>query len=79
MAASAAISPGWFIAISITAVRCSGLSRSSVSGTPQWLFRFPSVRSVGAAVASAAATRSLVVVLPTLPVTPMSVPGQPSR
>ena len=49
IAASAAISPGWFMPISTTAARCSGRSRSSVSGTPQWLLRLPSVRSVGPA------------------------------
>ena len=78
-AARNAISPGRFIAISTTAARCAGSSRSSVSGTPQWLLRFPSVFSVAALLPSTAATRSLVALLPALPVTHSISPVQRSR
>ena len=44
MAVSRAISPRWFIPISITARRCSAArGRRSVSGTPTSLLRLPSV------------------------------------
>ncbi len=36
MRASGAISPGWFMPISITAKAVSAGIRASVSGTPQW-------------------------------------------
>ena len=55
--------------VSITAASCSGMSRSSVSGAPMSLLRFPSVRSVSYFCVSTAAIISLVVVLPTEPVT----------
>ena len=55
--------------VSITAASCSAMSRSSVSGAPISLLRFPSVRSVSYFCASTAAIISLVVVLPTEPVT----------
>ena len=37
MRESGAISPGWFMPISITANSVSAGIRASVSGTPQWL------------------------------------------
>ena len=48
IAASGAISPGWFMPISTTPARCQRVSswrrRSSVSGTPMALLRLPSRR-----------------------------------
>ncbi|MCY1365729.1 hypothetical protein D9M68_623170 [compost metagenome] len=72
MAASCAISPGWFMPSSNTAARCSGRKRSNVSGTPISLLRLPAVarrRASPRQSASMAEIISLVVVLPLLPVT----------
>src|SRR5258705_330742 len=77
--ASIAISPAWLVPSSTAAARCPGVRRSRVTGTPQWLLRLPSVLSTGPAVASTAATRSLVVVLPALPVIAISNPCHCSR
>ncbi len=74
-AASCAISPGWFMPSSMTAALCAASSRNSVSGTPMSLFRLPRVarqRSAPNAAARIAAIISLTVVLPLLPVTPIS-------
>ena len=75
IAARRAISPGWFMPISITAAWCAGCKRISVSGTPISLFRLPRVArrpSSPKAAARIAAIISLTVVLPLLPVTPMT-------
>ncbi len=69
-AASAAISPGALVPISITAERVACRSRSSVSGTPSALLNERSLATTDPRDASAAATSSLVVVLPLLPVMP---------
>jgi hypothetical protein len=69
MAESRASSPSWFMPISTTALRCSEVSRSSVSGTPTSLFRFPSVLREAPPAARMAPIISLVVVLPFEPVT----------
>ena len=79
MRASSAISPAWLAPISITAVPCSGRSRSRVSGTPMWLLRLPSVASTGPRAAHTAASICLVVVLPLLPVTPITGREKPAR
>ena len=42
---ASAVSPGWFMPISMTAARCSARSRSSVSGRPMSLLRLPRVAS----------------------------------
>ncbi len=68
MRASAAISPLWFMPISTTAISCSGSRRSSCSGRPKALLRLPCDLSTWNFVARAAATASLVVVLPAEPV-----------
>ena len=72
MRARTAISPAWFIPISMTATSCSGSSRRSWSGTPKWLLRFPAdLRTLNLALRTWAIA-SLVVVLPAEPVTPMT-------
>ena len=62
-------SPLWSIPISITAYRVSSSSRNRVAGIPISLFWFPSVLGSTES-GKTAAQNSLVVVLPTLPVTP---------
>ncbi len=74
--ASAAISPAWFIPISITATSCSASSRSSCSGRPKPLFRFPCDFSTRNFAPSTCATASLVVVFPADPVMPITRPPQ---
>jgi hypothetical protein len=76
IAASGAISPGALIPASMTANRCTaGSSRVSVSGTPRWLLRLPSVASTPpAAPPSSSASRFLVEVLPALPEMPTTGP-----
>ena len=76
IAASAPISPGALIPASTTAKRCrAGSSRQSVSATPIWLFRLPSVASTPAPSPPRRSARSsLVEVLPALPVIPTTVP-----
>ena len=41
IAASSAVSPGWFMPISMTAARCGARRPSTVSGRPMALLRFP--------------------------------------
>ena len=75
IAARRAISPGWFMPISMTAALCAALRRNSVRGTPISLFRLPRVASRPSSPWAAArmdAIISLTVVLPLLPVTPMT-------
>ena len=75
ISASRAISPGWFMPISTTAARWPACRRNRVSGTPISLFRLPRVERMWSAPYSAArmdAIISLTVVLPLLPVTPMT-------
>ena len=75
MALRRAISPGWFMPSSITAACCAASMRNSVSGTPISLFRLPRVArrpSSPWAAARIEAIISLTVVLPLLPVTPMT-------
>ena len=78
IAASAAISPGWFMPSSSTAARCqqtsSWRSRSSVSGTPMSLLKLPAVASAASPSQACrmAATICVTVVLPLLPVTAIS-------
>ena len=71
-------SPGTLMPASMTAKRCrSERNRRSINGTPKRLFRLASVmKAVGP---NSAPSRSLVEVLPTLPVTPMTGPGKRCR
>ncbi len=78
-AASGAISPGWFMPISQTQNRASSGSRARVSGTPQWLLCEAAAAWVGPIADSAARSISLVVVLPTLPVTATTRPRNRAR
>ncbi len=73
MAASAAISPGWFAPSSMTANATAGGVFSTVTGTPRWLLRLPRVACTAPAAPQASATSSLTVVLPLEPVTPIQV------
>ena len=50
-----------------------------VIGRPMWLFRFPSVRVTRCAPPSTAAVKSLVEVLPLLPVMPIAASGSVRR
>ena len=78
MRASSAISPGWFMPSSTTPARCqhvwSWRRRNSVSGTPMWLLRLPSVAKAPSPSQARriAAIICVTVVLPLLPVTAMS-------
>ena len=74
MRASSAISPGWFMPSSITAIRWWRRRPSTVSGTPMWLFRLPAVAWAASpwAVRRMDATICVTVVLPLLPVTAIS-------
>ncbi len=72
-------SPKWFMPISSTAARVDFSMRSTVSGMPTSLFRLPSVLRVSQCCPSTAATISLVVVLPTEPVTPTTLAGISAR
>jgi hypothetical protein len=58
MRASTAISPGWFMPISITAAWCCARRRNSVSGTPMSLFRLPRVARAASPKAAARMRRS---------------------
>src|SRR5215210_5945855 len=69
IAARSRISPPTYIPISRTAARCSGPSRSTVSGSPISLFRLPSLRSVVRRCPRTPATASFVEVLAMLPLT----------
>src|SRR5574341_458779 len=68
--ASVAISPRPLIPISMTPDLCPLFSLRRVSGTPMWLFRFPSFLSTAPFSFRMQAVISLVVVLPLEPVTP---------
>ena len=78
MAASSAISPGWFMPSSSTAARCcsavSWRRRSTCSGTPMWLLKLPAVASAASPnqACRMAATIWVTVVLPLLPATAIS-------
>ena len=79
MAASASISPGALVPISMTAI-ASSVRVSTVIGTPMRLFRFPWVAATFTPLArSAAAVSSLVVVFPAEPVIPTTRPPHSSR
>ena len=67
-----AISPGMLTPISTTAASSSGAMRSTVIGRPIWLFALPAVFIVRSPADTASATISFVVVLPTLPVMPIT-------
>ena len=74
-AASAAISPGWFMPNSTTAMRWCARRRNNVSGTPMSLFKLPCVArlaSPGAWACRMDAIICVTVVLPLLPVTAIS-------
>ena len=74
-APAAAISPGWFMPSSTHARRgARAFRRSSVSGTPMWLFRLPAVASAASPSQARrmAAIICVTVVLPLLPVTAIS-------
>src|SRR5579875_2150426 len=72
MYASAVISPGWDMPISITAISCHGSSLSSCKGRPNALFRFPRDFNTVYRRLRTFATASLVVVFPAEPVMPMT-------
>ena len=73
--ASPSISPGWFMPSSSTAARCqwesSWRSRSTINGTPMWLFRLPLVANAASPhhARRMLAIICVTVVLPLLPVT----------
>ena len=72
IAASVAISPGWFIPSSTTAMRWPARRRSNVSGTPMSLLKLPRVANApppGHWASRIAASIWVTVVLPLLPVT----------
>ena len=72
IAAKVAISPGWFMPSSSTAIWCCWRRRNKVSGTPMSLLRFPRVASEppsGQKAARMDANICVTVVLPLLPVT----------
>jgi hypothetical protein len=58
--------------ISMMAMRCSGFNFNRVSGTPMWLLRLPSVANVARFAPNTAWANSLVVVLPLVPVMPIT-------
>ena len=72
MAARAAISPGWLAPISTTAISVSSVMRRRVRGTPMWLLRFPAVAVTRNLVERTAQRSSFVVVLPLVPVRPIT-------
>ncbi len=74
-----AMLPTWSAPISTTRKRVSGSARNTVSGTPTSPLYDPTGATVGPWVASRAASRSFVVVLPAEPVMPMTVVGECSR
>ena len=61
--------------ISSTQISCSRVRRKRVRGRPSSLLKFPSVFSTRYFCPSTEATMSLVVVLPTLPVMPITGMG----
>ena len=73
MAANWAISPGWFMPISTTALRCDGRRRSKVKGRPMSLLKLPWVAKdwsgPGCQARKMLAIICVTVVLPLLPVT----------
>ena len=69
---NASISCWWFAPISTTAISCDGFMESSVSGTPMWLLRFPKVYWTLYFCISTVLMSSFVVVLPLLPVSPIT-------
>ena len=73
------ISPKWFMPISATMTSVSRIIRSRVSGRPTSLFRFPSVFCALNFCFKTAYSNSFVVVLPTDPVTPTTLPPHISR
>ncbi|MOA17229.1 hypothetical protein D3C78_1374790 [compost metagenome] len=68
---SGRISPEWFMPISNTPNSVSAGMRASVSGTPQWLLKEATAACTRPDGAKACRSISLVVVLPTEPVTAM--------
>ena len=74
MAASVVISPGWFMPISITAARWLARRRISISGTPMSLLKLPCVANAASPCQARRmdAIICVTVVLPLLPVTPIS-------
>ena len=67
------ISPAWFMPISMTAYCVPASIWNRVRGRPSSLFWLPSVLMVAPRALRAVAQNSLVVVLPTLPVTPTTL------
>ena len=72
-AARRSISCGWFMPSSQTSTSASSGAESTVSGRPMRLLRLPVVAWTRAPVAMPVRSMSLVVVLPTDPVTPTTV------
>ena len=77
--ASLCMSPKWEIPISRTAISSSSVSRKTVRGRPRSLLKFPSVLSVRSFRLRTEAIISFVLVLPTLPVTPVTGMPRMSR
>ena len=73
------ISPKWFMPISATMTSVSRVMRSRVSGRPISLLRLPSVFCARNPCDTTAYSSSLVVVLPTEPVTPTTLPPHSAR
>ena len=69
---SRAISPGRLIPISKIASSVSGSNSNIIRATPIWLFQFPCVFTTRYFFSNTALIISLVVVFPTLPVTPIT-------
>ena len=67
------ISPGWFIPISINAKSVSLGILAKVRGTPQWLLKLRTAAWTLPCTCSAARSISFVPVLPTDPVTPITL------
>ena len=72
------MSSGWLAPISMTAISVSGVIESTESGTPISLFRLPTVAVTLYFVERTSRMSSLVVVLPFVPVRPMTGSLRPS-
>jgi len=70
--ANSRIIPKWQAAISITAISCSGFKLSKVRDAPKVEFSFSCVETCLYLVESTAVTNSFVVVLPHVPVMPIT-------
>ena len=72
IAHSSSISLNLFAPISISAIWCSALSLNNIRGTPMWLFKFPIVERTAYFWDKTQLINSFVLVLPLLPVIPIT-------